>query len=139
MENYLESCLDEIREQVGDARVLLGLSGGVDSSVCAALLARAVPGQLTCIYVDHGLMREGESRQVREAFRGMDLDLRCVDAGDRLLDRLAGVTEPEAKRKIIGRQFAQVFEEEARKLGRPAFLPKAPSIRTWWNRGPALR
>lgn len=74
MENYLESCLDEIREQVGDARVLLGLSGGVDSSVCAALLARAVPGQLTCIYVDHGLMREGESRQVREAFRGMDLD-----------------------------------------------------------------
>ena len=122
MENYLDACLEDIRAQVGGSRVLLGLSGGVDSSVCAALLARAVPGQLTCIYVDHGLMREGESRQVREAFRGMDLDLRCVDAGDRFLDRLAGVTEPEAKRKIIGRQFAQVFEEEARKLGAPGFL-----------------
>ena len=117
MESFLETKIREIRQQVGREKVLLGLSGGVDSSVCAALLERAVPGQLTCIYVDHGLMRLGETEEIRSVFGGKALDFRCVDAADRFLSRLAGVTAPEEKRKIIGREFALVFEEEARKLG----------------------
>ena len=122
MESFLETKLREIRALVGEQRVLLGLSGGVDSSVCAALLARAVPGQLTCIYVDHGLMRQGETEEIRSVFENRALDFRCVDAAQRFLSKLAGVTEPEEKRKIIGREFALVFEEEARKLGPIGFL-----------------
>jgi len=122
MESFLETKVREIRAQVGAERVLLGLSGGVDSSVCAALLARAVPGQLTCIYVDHGLMRQGETEEIREVFAGRELDFRCVDASERFLSRLAGVSEPEEKRKIIGREFALVFEEEARRLGPVGYL-----------------
>ncbi len=122
MESFLETKIREVREQVGSEKVLLGLSGGVDSSVCAALLARAVPGQLTCIYVDHGLMRQGETEEIRAVFADKALDFRCVDAADRFLGKLEGVTDPEQKRKIIGREFALVFEEEARKLGRIGFL-----------------
>ena len=122
MESFLETKIREIREQVGSEKVLLGLSGGVDSSVCAALLARAVPGQLTCIYVDHGLMRQGETEEIRSVFEDKALDFRCVDAADRFLEKLEGVTDPEQKRKIIGREFALVFESEARKLGRIGFL-----------------
>ena len=114
--------IEAVRAQVGEDHVLLGLSGGVDSSVCAALLARAVPGQLTCIYVDHGLMRQGETEEIRAVFADKELDFRCVDAADRFLGKLEGVTDPEQKRKIIGREFALVFEEEARKLGRIGFL-----------------
>ena len=122
MESFLETKIREIREQVGSEKVLLGLSGGVDSSVCAALLARAVPGQLTCIYVDHGLMRQGETEEIRSVFEDKALDFRCVDAADRFLAKLEGVTDPEQKRKIIGREFALVFEDEAKKLGKVGFL-----------------
>ena len=122
MESFLETKIREIREQVGSEKVLLGLSGGVDSSVCAALLARAVPGQLTCIYVDHGLMRQGETEEIRSVFENKALDFRCVDAADRFLAKLEGVTDPEQKRKIIGREFALVFEGEAKKLGKVGFL-----------------
>ena len=122
MESFLETKIREIREQVGSEKVLLGLSGGVDSSVCAALLARAVPGQLTCIYVDHGLMRQGETEEIRSVFEDKALDFRCVDAADRFLEKLEGVTDPEQKRKIIGREFALVFEDEAKKLGKIGFL-----------------
>ena len=122
MESFLETKIREIREQVGKEKVLLGLSGGVDSSVCAALLARAVPGQLTCIYVDHGLMRQGETEEIRSVFEDKALDFRCVNAADRFLEKLEGVTDPEQKRKIIGREFALVFEDEAKKLGKIGFL-----------------
>lgn len=118
MESFLETKIREIREQVGSEKVLLGLSGGVDSSVCAALLARAVPGQLTCIYVDHGLMRQGETEEIRSVFENKALDFRCVDAADRFLAKLEGVTDPEQKRKIIGRDFIRVFKREAEKLGK---------------------
>ena len=116
MESFLETKIREIREQVGSEKVLLGLSGGVDSSVCAALLARAVPGQLTCIYVDHGLMRQGETEEIRSVFENKALDFRCVDAADRFLAKLEGVTDPEQKRKIIGRDFVEVFNAEAKQI-----------------------
>ena len=107
----------QVREQVGDKKVLLALSGGVDSSVVAALLIKAIGKQLVCVHVNHGLMRKGESEQVIEVFRNqMDANLIYVDATDRFLDLLAGVDEPERKRKIIGGEFIRVFEEEARKL-----------------------
>jgi GMP synthase (glutamine-hydrolysing) len=122
LEDYLAAQIELVRQQVGNKRILLGLSGGVDSSVCAALLARAVPGRLTCIYVDHGLMRKNETAEIRAAFSEWDLDLVCVDAHERFLKGLAGVTDPEQKRKIIGRLFAQTFEEEARKHGHVEFL-----------------
>jgi GMP synthase (glutamine-hydrolysing) len=115
MADYLQRQLTAVRERVGDRRVLLGLSGGVDSSVCAALLSKAIPGQLTCIYVDHGLMRKNETKELREVFGRRRLKLVCVDAKDRFLKRLAGVTDPEEKRKIIGDEFARVFEDEAKK------------------------
>lgn len=111
-----------VREQVGDAHVLLGLSGGVDSSVCAALLSRAIPGQLHCVFVDHGLMRKDEGDEVEQAFAGRDLHFIRVNAADRFLAALAGVTDPEKKRCIIGEQFVRVFEEEARKLPNIRFL-----------------
>lgn len=112
-----------LRAQIGDKKVLLALSGGVDSSVVAALLIKAVGKQLVCVHVNHGLLRKGEPEQVIEVFRNqMDANLIYVDAVDRFLDKLAGVADPEQKRKIIGAEFIRVFEEEARKLEGVAFL-----------------
>ncbi|MDD7446591.1 MAG: glutamine-hydrolyzing GMP synthase [Clostridiales bacterium] len=122
MENYLNEQIEAVRAQVGDKRVLLALSGGVDSSVCAALLSRAIPGQLTCIYVDHGLMRLNETDEIRAAFAGRDLDFVCVDASETFLSALKGVTDPEQKRKTIGRLFVETFEKESKKHGKLDFL-----------------
>jgi GMP synthase (glutamine-hydrolysing) len=115
--NVIEQLVADIRAQVGDRPVLCGLSGGVDSSVAAALVHKAVGDQLTCVFVDHGLMRHDEGRQVEETFRGhFQVDLVHVKAQDRFLEALAGVTDPETKRKIIGEQFIRVFEEAARDI-----------------------
>ena len=114
--------VEAIRKQVGDARVICGLSGGVDSSVAARLVFEAVGEKLTCVFVDHGLMRANEAEQVVEAFSGFGIPLVHVDAEERFIDKLAGVTEPEAKRKIIGEEFIRVFEEEARKIDGADFL-----------------
>ena len=122
MEDYRNTAIRQVREQVGDGRVLLALSGGVDSSVAAALLAEAVGPQLTCVFVDHGLMRLNEGDEVEEAFSRWDLNFVRANAEDLFLARLAGVTEPEAKRKIIGGEFIRVFEAEARKIGRVDYL-----------------
>ncbi len=120
---FIEEQLAVLREQIGDKKVLLALSGGVDSSVVAALLIKAVGKQLTCVHVNHGLLRKGEPEQVIEVFRNqMDANLIYVDAVDRFLDKLEGVADPETKRKIIGAEFIRVFEEEARKLDGIKFL-----------------
>ena len=120
---FIDEQIREIKEQVGDKKVLLALSGGVDSSVVAALLIKAIGKQLVCVHVNHGLLRKGEPEQVIEVFRNqMDANLIYVDAVDRFLDKLAGVAEPEKKRKIIGAEFIRVFEEEARKLDGIEFL-----------------
>ena len=122
-ESVAEEQIRRIREQVGDGRVICGLSGGVDSSVAALLVHRAVGDQLTCVFVDHGLMRKNEGDQVVSAFRDtFHVPLIAVDAEERFLARLAGVTEPEAKRKVIGTEFIRVFEEQARELGNPRYL-----------------
>lgn len=123
MKNFVEDQVELIRKQVGDRKVLLALSGGVDSSVVAALLIKAIGKQLVCVHVNHGLMRKGESESVIEVFRGqMDANLVYVDATERFLGKLAGVADPEQKRKIIGAEFIRVFEEEARKLEGIDFL-----------------
>ena len=120
---FIAEQVDAIRAQVGDKKVLLALSGGVDSSVVAALLIKAIGKQLVCVHVNHGLMRKGESEQVIEVFgKELDANLIYVDATDRFLDLLAGVSEPEKKRKIIGGEFIKVFDEEARKLSGISFL-----------------
>lgn len=120
---FIEEQIAEVRAQVGDKKVLLALSGGVDSSVVAALLIKAIGKQLVCVHVNHGLMRKGESEQVIEVFRNqLDANLIYIDATDRFLDLLAGVDEPEAKRKIIGGEFIKIFDEEARKLEGISFL-----------------
>jgi GMP synthase (glutamine-hydrolysing) len=121
--SIIEEQIAAIRAQVGDGRVICGLSGGVDSSVAALLVHRAVGDQLTCVFVDHGLMRKNEGEQVISAFRDhFKVPLVAVDAEDRFLARLAGLSDPEAKRKAIGAEFIRVFEEEASKLGEAAFL-----------------
>ena len=120
---FIEEQVAAVRAQVSDKRVLLALSGGVDSSVVAALLIRAIGKQLVCVHVNHGLMRKGESEQVIEVFRNqMDANLVYIDATDRFLDLLAGVSDPEKKRKIIGGEFIKVFDEEASKLEGIEFL-----------------
>ncbi len=123
MENFIADQVELIRRQVGDGKVLLALSGGVDSSVVAALLIRAIGKQLTCVHVNHGLLRKGEPEQVVNVFgKELGANLVYVDATDRFLDKLAGVEDPEQKRKIIGAEFIRVFEEEARKLDGINFL-----------------
>lgn len=120
---FIDEQIKEIKEQVGNKKVLLALSGGVDSSVVAALLIKAIGKQLVCVHVNHGLLRKGEPEQVIEVFRNqLNANLVYVDATDRFLDKLAGVDEPEKKRKIIGEEFIRVFEEEARKLDDVDFL-----------------
>jgi len=123
MKNFVADQIEIVRKQVGDKKVLLALSGGVDSSVVAALLLKAIGNQLTCVHVNHGLMRKNESENVVEVFKNqLNANLVYVDATDRFLDKLAGVADPEQKRKIIGGEFIRVFEEEARKLDGIDFL-----------------
>ncbi len=123
MKNFIEDQVELVRRQVGDKKVLLALSGGVDSSVVAALLLKAIGQQLVCVHVNHGLMRKNESENVVDVFRNqLNANLIYVDATDRFLDKLAGVADPEQKRKIIGGEFIRVFEEEARKLEGIDFL-----------------
>ncbi len=123
MVSFIEDQIEQVRQQVGDRKVLLALSGGVDSSVVAALLLRAIGDKLTCVHVNHGLLRKGEPEQVVEVFRSrMKANLVYVDASERFLGKLAGVADPEQKRKIIGAEFIRVFEEEARKLEGIEFL-----------------
>ena len=122
MENYAETAINNVRERVGAGKVLLALSGGVDSSVLAALLAKAVGNQLTAIFVDHGFMRKNEGDEVEAAFKKWDINFVRVNAAERFLGRLRGVSDPETKRKIIGEEFINVFEDEAKKIGRVDFL-----------------
>lgn len=123
LSDFIDSTVQEIRQKVGDRKVLCALSGGVDSSVAATLVNKAIGSQLTCVYVDNGLMRKNESQQVIETFRDrFGMNLVFADAGERFLTKLAGVVDPERKRKIIGEEFIRVFEEEARKLGQVDFL-----------------
>ena len=123
MADYINEELDEIRSQVGDSKVICGLSGGVDSSVASALVYRAIKDNLTCIFVDHGLLRKGEAEQVRRTFsEEFNIPLIYVDARDRFLNKLEGISDPEEKRKIIGNEFIRVFEEEAGKLEDAEYL-----------------
>ncbi len=122
MKNYAKTAIEAIKAQVGDGKVVLALSGGVDSSVVAALISKAIGSQLTCIFVDHGLMRKNEGDEVEAAFANSGMKFIRVDAEKRFLDKLAGVSDPERKRKIIGEEFIRVFEEEGRKIGAVDFL-----------------
>ena len=117
MKSFVEHTVEEIRQQVGAEKVILGLSGGVDSSVAAVLLHRAIGKQLTCVFVDNGVLREGEARRVIEMFKkNLQINLRFARSGKLFLKKLKGVTDPERKRKIIGRTFIEVFDTEARKI-----------------------
>lgn len=122
MRDYINKQIEAVREQVGDKTVILGLSGGVDSSVCAALLSKAIGDKLVCIYVDHGFMRKNETEEICEIFGKMDLKFICVRAEERYLKKLNGITDPEKKRKTIGAEFPEIFAEEARKFKDAAFL-----------------
>lgn len=122
MDNVIQYAVSDIRRRVGDRRVLLALSGGVDSSVAAALLSRAVGSQLTCIFVDHGMLRQDEGDQVERYFSRMDLHFIRVNAAERFLNRLTDITDPDEKRRVVGEEFVRVFEEEAKKLGTVDFL-----------------
>ena len=122
MGSYAETAIRDIREKVGDGKVLLALSGGVDSSVLAALLSKAVGNQLTCIFVDHGFMRKNEGDEVEAAFADWDVNFVRVNAKDRFMAKLSGVSDPETKRKLIGEEFIRVFEAEAKKIGAVDFL-----------------
>ena len=141
---FIEEAIASIRETVGDKRVLLAMSGGVDSSVCAVLVHRAVGKQLTCVFVDHGLMRKDEPEQVCRVFRDQfGIDLVHVDGEARFLGNLKGVTDPEQKRKIIGETFIRVFEEEARKAGEPDYLVQGTIypdiIESGWDGGKQVK
>ena len=143
-ERFIEECIADLRAQIGDKNVLLAMSGGVDSSVCALLLHRAVGKQLTCVFVDHGLMRKDEPQQVTKIFRdAFGINLIAIDAEARFLARLKGVTEPESKRKIIGEEFIRVFEEEAKKLGTPDYLVQGTIypdiIESGWDGGKPVK
>lgn len=122
MSSYAQTAVRDVRQKVGDGKVLLALSGGVDSSVLAALLSKAIGNRLTCIFVDHGLMRKNEGDEVEAAFKDWDINFVRVNAKDRFLAKLKGVSEPERKRKIIGEEFIRVFEEESKKIGTVDFL-----------------
>ena len=120
---FIDEQVREIRAQVGDRKVLLAMSGGVDSSVCAVLLHQAIGKQLTCVFVDHGCMRLNEGKEIKKIFKGkFGINLICVEAEKRFLDKAAGIIDPELKRKCIGTEFVRVFEEEAKKLGKVEFL-----------------
>ena len=122
-DSFIEDKIKEIKEKVGDRKALCGLSGGVDSSVAAVLMHRAIGDNLTCVFVDHGLLRKDEGDDVERIFRDkFDMNLIRVNAEDRFLSKLKGVTDPERKRKIIGEEFIRVFEEESEKLGKMDFL-----------------
>ncbi len=122
MDDYLKRTIASVREQVGDSRVLLGLSGGVDSSVCAALLSEAIGEKLVCIYIDHGFMRAGETDEIKAAFANRKLNFVPIDASESYFRRLKGVTDPEEKRHIIGDEFVRSFEAAAAQVGNPEFL-----------------
>lgn len=122
MHNYAQTAIAEIREKVGSGKVLLALSGGVDSSVAAALLAKAVGSQLTCIFVDHGFMRKNEGDEVEEAFKDSGMNFVRANAKEQFMSKMRGVSDPETKRKIIGEEFIRVFEQEAKKIGKVDFL-----------------
>lgn len=120
--SFIQSTVKDIKAKVGNEKVVLGLSGGVDSSVCAVLVNKALGKQLNCIFVDNGLLRKGEARQVKEVFKDFDMNIVFVDASEKFLSRLKGIIDPEEKRRIIGRTFIEVFEEEANKIGEVKFL-----------------